>query len=564
MASGFRRLALDHASLHRDGMPPHYLFPSANNASSPFPDDLTQLVVLLTGPQGTPYSQGLWRLHLRMPEDYPQSPPKAAFRTRIWHPNVDESTGAVCVDTLKKDWEPKLTLRDVLITISCLLIHPNPDSALNSAAGSLLQDDYDAFARQAELMTSIHAPIPKDMNDAVMEAKRRGDESGVIVPENKGRSAEAMITSRKTALTSSLSTVIMKKAVAHKNQTSQRIEKLDIRVKETSQNELLSSSSSQSSSTLSPFAQDRRPAHEDESDNEDTGGPSKENDPSLSPCPVVITTPSNSRKSVLGKRPLAVLESASEPELGPVDYSCDADVNVNAHSHSQDDDDDDGMTPSERNIAANAFASEQQQPLKSPKLSVLARGVNSSGRVRDDYPEHIISILEHNNSNKDSHDNGGKRVDRSSRQSSIFGLSQPLPSQLLLHLSNEKPSGGGKENDASTTTTSFIHPASTTIVTTTARHTSSTDKPEQPQPSGSASGSGTLAETIPLSGTHPPNNRKPAKAPQQPPSVPSSMSVSKSSTKNNSNSTTNKNRAAQKVSSAAAKAKATRVGLRRL
>lgn len=99
-------------------MPPHYLFPSANNASSPFPDDLTQLVVLLTGPQGTPYSQGLWRLHLRMPEDYPQSPPKAAFRTRIWHPNVDESTGAVCVDTLKKDWEPKLTLRDVLIVCS--------------------------------------------------------------------------------------------------------------------------------------------------------------------------------------------------------------------------------------------------------------------------------------------------------------------------------------------------------------------------------------------------------------------------------------------------------------
>lgn len=438
---------------------------------------------------------------------------------------------------------------------------------MNSAAGSLLQDDYDAFARQAELMTSIHAPIPKDMNDAVMEAKRRGDESGVNVPENKGRSAEAIITSRKTALTSSLSTVIMKKAVAHKNQTSQRIEKLDIRVKETSQNELLSSSSSssssQSSSSLSPFAQDRRPAHEDESDNEDTGGPSKENDPSLSPCPVVITTPSNSRKSVLGKRPLAVLESASEPELGPVDYSYDADVNVNAHSHSQDDDVD-GMTPSERNIAANARASEQQQPLKSPKLSVLGRGVNSSGRVRDDYPERIVSALECNNSNKDSHGNGGKRVDRSSRQSSIFGLSQPLPSQLLLHLSNEKPSGGGKENDASTTTTSSILPASTTIVTTTATFTSSTDKPEQPQPSGPASGSGKLTETIPLSRTHPPNNHKPAKAPQQPSSVPSSMSVSKSSTKNNSNSTTNKNRAAQKVSSAAAKAKVTRVGLRRL
>lgn len=78
-------------------------------------DDLTKLNVLLTGPQGTPYSEGLWRLYLRFPEDYPQSPPKAAFRTRIWHPNVEEQTGSVCVDTLKKDWHSKLTLRDVLI-----------------------------------------------------------------------------------------------------------------------------------------------------------------------------------------------------------------------------------------------------------------------------------------------------------------------------------------------------------------------------------------------------------------------------------------------------------------
>lgn len=79
------------------------------------PDDLTQLTILLTGPQGTPYSHGLWILSLKLPDDYPRSPPKAFFKTRIWHPNVEENTGSVCVDTLKKDWEAKLTLRDVLI-----------------------------------------------------------------------------------------------------------------------------------------------------------------------------------------------------------------------------------------------------------------------------------------------------------------------------------------------------------------------------------------------------------------------------------------------------------------
>ena len=61
-------------------------------------------------------------------------------------------------------------------TVSCLLIHPNPESALNAAAGSLLQHDYTAFAKQAELMTSIHAPIPGSLKDAVLEARRRGEE----------------------------------------------------------------------------------------------------------------------------------------------------------------------------------------------------------------------------------------------------------------------------------------------------------------------------------------------------------------------------------------------------
>ena len=79
------------------------------------PDDLTQLNLFLAGPEETPYSNGLWKVSLKLPEDYPKSPPKAYFRTRIWHPNVEENTGSICVDTLKRDWEPILTLRDVLI-----------------------------------------------------------------------------------------------------------------------------------------------------------------------------------------------------------------------------------------------------------------------------------------------------------------------------------------------------------------------------------------------------------------------------------------------------------------
>ncbi|EGE86384.1 ubiquitin carrier protein [Blastomyces dermatitidis ATCC 18188] len=571
MASSFRRLASDHASLHRGGLPPHYLFPPSSTSSS-FSDDLTQLTVLLTGPQGTPYSQGLWQLHLRIPEDYPKNPPKVAFKTRIWHPNVDESTGAVCVDTLKRDWEAKLTLRDVLITISCLLIHPNPDSALNSAAGSLLRDDYEAFARQAKLMTSIHAPIPKDIKDAVMEAKRRGDESGIVITEDEDRLAAA-IGSRKTASTSSVSTVIMKKPVTQRKQSSLRTEKLDIRVKQTCQHGLLSSLQSSSS----PFMQDQQQQpHEDESDNEDTGSPSKENDPSLS-LSLVAISPCSSRKGVLGKRPLAVLASPSEPEFVLVNSGAaadddDDDMN-NAHSRSNSNDD--GLTPSERNIAANALAREQQEqqqqqirtqqlelpPRKSLKLSVLSRGVNASGRIREDYRDPVSTLAHNNNSNKESRGNGGKQVDRAgSSQSSILSLSPPSPSptpQPLLQPPNEKPSDDGKENEASTASTIIIPTAASTTTTTTTTPTTPTT---------------TTTTTTTANNKSQQQNQKqksPPPPPPPPPPFPSSISVPKSSNTNGNNKSNNNinninnNITARRVSSAPAKAKP-RVGLRRL
>ncbi|KAF2771685.1 UBC-like protein [Teratosphaeria nubilosa] len=167
-----RRLAADHGALHSQPLPPNYLF--APNAADN--DDLTQLDILLAGPSHTPFSGGVFKLHLTVPPTYPQQPPTAHFRTPIFHPNVDPQTGGVCVETLKRDWDAKLTLRDILVVISCLLIQPNPDSALNADAGSLIQDEYEAFAKRAEMMADIHARIPSGLKEAVREAQNRGKE----------------------------------------------------------------------------------------------------------------------------------------------------------------------------------------------------------------------------------------------------------------------------------------------------------------------------------------------------------------------------------------------------
>ncbi|KAG0294118.1 hypothetical protein BGZ98_001901, partial [Dissophora globulifera] len=78
------------------------------------------------------------------------------FLTKIFHPNVSKQ-GDVCVSTLKKDWKKDLGLRHILLVVKCLLIAPNPESALNEEAGRQLLEHYDDYAKHARLMTGIHA-----------------------------------------------------------------------------------------------------------------------------------------------------------------------------------------------------------------------------------------------------------------------------------------------------------------------------------------------------------------------------------------------------------------------
>jgi ubiquitin-conjugating enzyme E2 S len=219
-SKSLRRLAADHGSLHTAGLPPNYLFPPSYDSS-----ELTSLDILLAGPVGTPYSSGVWRLHLEIPPTYPTAPPTAQFRTRLWHPNIDEATGAVCVETLKRDWSSALKLRDVLVTISCLLIQPNPASALNEAAGKLASEDWDGFCRRAKLMTEIHAAVPHDIAKEVKEAQMRGEdiplEAGPVQTEKK---PQALNKGKERTKATPTSSKVQRPAAEDEENTRRRVE----------------------------------------------------------------------------------------------------------------------------------------------------------------------------------------------------------------------------------------------------------------------------------------------------------------------------------------------------
>ncbi|CAM6000088.1 unnamed protein product [Sphagnum balticum] len=113
----------------------------------------------------TPFFGGKFRLKLVLGDDYPNVPPKGYFITKIYHPNI-ATNGDICVNTLKKDWTPDVTLKHVLQVIRCLLIVPFPESSLNDEAGKLFMDSYEEFARRAKIMTEVHAMSQDDENIA--------------------------------------------------------------------------------------------------------------------------------------------------------------------------------------------------------------------------------------------------------------------------------------------------------------------------------------------------------------------------------------------------------------
>ncbi|OEL15228.1 Ubiquitin-conjugating enzyme E2 28 [Dichanthelium oligosanthes] len=178
-----RRIIKELKDLQRD--------PPTSCSAGPVSDDMFHWQATIMGPSDSPYSGGVFLVTIHFPPDYPFKPPKVlalllhlwlnfaehnviksemriddggdelnewkttnemkqvAFKTKVFHPNIN-SNGNICLDILKEQWSPALTISKVLLSICSLLTDPNPDDPLVPEIAHMCKTDrlrYESTAR---------------------------------------------------------------------------------------------------------------------------------------------------------------------------------------------------------------------------------------------------------------------------------------------------------------------------------------------------------------------------------------------------------------------------------
>ena len=110
-------------------------------------DNLFKWRCTIIGPPGTPFEGGMFPAEVDFPEDFPNNPPEMHFLCPMWHPNIDEKTGKVCISILHKPgkdpheyeqsqerWLPVHTIESIVVSVLSMLTDPNCESPLNVPA----------------------------------------------------------------------------------------------------------------------------------------------------------------------------------------------------------------------------------------------------------------------------------------------------------------------------------------------------------------------------------------------------------------------------------------------
>jgi len=150
----------------------------------------------IPGPQASPYEGGVFNVDVVLATDYPFSAPKVTFSTRIYHMNISDR-GNICIDILKHNWSPALSLFKVMLSLSSLLTDPNPQDPLvptiatefvrNRALHDKTAREWTELYAKPKVIAAPPAPVPVPVSVPTPAPPVAGPASGAMAGASGSR-----------------------------------------------------------------------------------------------------------------------------------------------------------------------------------------------------------------------------------------------------------------------------------------------------------------------------------------------------------------------------------------
>eukprot|EP00200_Dunaliella_tertiolecta_P002666 CAMPEP_0202354814 /NCGR_PEP_ID=MMETSP1126-20121109/9969_1 /ASSEMBLY_ACC=CAM_ASM_000457 /TAXON_ID=3047 /ORGANISM="Dunaliella tertiolecta, Strain CCMP1320" /LENGTH=189 /DNA_ID=CAMNT_0048947327 /DNA_START=150 /DNA_END=720 /DNA_ORIENTATION=- len=141
------------------------------NISIHFPEgkEKTQHFEITICPDEGVYKGGKFLFDFTIPSGYPHEAPKVVCKTKVFHPNLDLE-GKICLNILREDWKPVLSISSVIYGLQFLFLDPNPEDPLNKEAAQLFQDNprqFQTMYREASkaVAASMATTSPRALQD---------------------------------------------------------------------------------------------------------------------------------------------------------------------------------------------------------------------------------------------------------------------------------------------------------------------------------------------------------------------------------------------------------------